>query len=165
MLSESKIMKRIICSFYLVIIILLFLFMIIQFHSYDKVTEFDKSNIEFDDGKVTFYIDSINVERYINITGWAAIKGENINTVNSYYVLRDRDTDKYIKITSSAYERKDLNDFFNDGFDYSHGGISGKVNAKKLDSSHEYEIYILYQNNGYKFLTCTHRIIKIGGEK
>lgn len=162
MLSDKDIMKRIIYSFYSAVIIFLLLFMMIQFYSYNRTVKLDKNHIELDDGKVTCYIDSINTGGYVKITGWAAIKGEDINTINSYYVLRDRKSDAYIRITSSAYERKDLNDFFNDGFDYSHGGILGKVNVKKLDPLHEYELYILYGNNGYSYLTYTNKIIKVG---
>ena len=91
---EEKFFKRVV--FASIIIILLFLFIV--FLNFGIMPNYivDQDADTKNDGKVEYRIDSISTGRkYIEITGWAYRKGQNLGYFDNRFVIRNEETHKY----------------------------------------------------------------------
>lgn len=140
---------------------LILAFMLLQFHGYDEVKAYTLPN-SLENGEVSACIDTIQYDSYLNISGWALVRGEDISTVNSYFILRNIDTNQYIQILTVEYERPELTSHFNDGKKYINAGLKGKVKQAKLHlEKNTYEVCIAYGNNGHRIFCRTGKIISL----
>lgn len=135
------------------------LFTIYQFWNFDHISEFNISKLTKEDAN--FSIDDISYnDSYINITGWCAIPGENLEIVNNRILLKNINTNIYYEIKSSAYLREDVTEYYKDNFDYNFSGLMGKVAKRYLNlDEYSYQIYILYQSNSRWNIVETQSII------
>ena len=154
--------KKIIIALFFGIIFIV-VFMCLQFWEYNRIVPYTDDTFAMDENTtINYSIDDIQYNSsYIVINGWCFKQGENLVVVRNNFLLRDTETQDFYRIQSAAEERGDITAHFNDGFNYDHCGLQGKVSKAKLDLlNHKYEIYILYQSDGNNIVVNTNKIIE-----
>lgn len=156
---EEKFFKRVV--FASIIIILLFLFIV--FLNFGLMLNYtaDENADTKNDGKVEYRIDSISTGRkYIEITGWAYRKGQNLGYFDNRFVIRNEETHKY-KVLNT--EMQIVDEFFSiDGkYDCRRAGMYAKSLAVGLKKG-LYQIFIEYKSDDENILFDTGILFNYG---
>ena len=123
------------------------------------VKDYEIMNLENNSNDIFPYnIDSIEViNRKLFVEGWLARKGQNNNDIDILVVIKD-DKDNYYKIFTKSVTRLGLNEYFNDGYDYTNTGFISKGKLKK-EIKYPLKIYFLIKKDGRKVLINTNKIL------
>ncbi len=107
-----------------------------------------------------------NGSKYLQFKGWAFIPGQNIEMVNSHFILRESDTDQYIQLKTICQRREDVTKAYGeDLYNYDLCGLKAVVSIKALERGKTYDIMIAYQNDGANWLVDLNEQITIGQEE
>ena len=156
---EEKYFKRIVIVGLLIILIVL-LIVFLNFGFMPNYT-IPKDAITKNDGKVEYRIDSISTSRkYVEITGWAYKKGQNLGYFDNRFVIRNEETKKY-KVLNT--EMTIVDEFFSiDGqYDCRRAGMYAKGLAIGLKKG-LYQIFIEYQSDNENILFDTGILFNYG---
>lgn len=149
---DEKIFK-IICSIGIIAIIL---FCVALYFEIGAVRNYKlSSDIVLDDGEeVVFSIDDVNTStKYIEISGWAYKKGQNIGLFNNRYVIQNQDTKEYKALHTEMTYVGEL--YSVDGkYDCRRAGMYTKPIAVSLKKG-TYKIFIEYRNDDENILVDT----------
>lgn len=116
--------------------------------------------MKMDDAKeVVFSIDEVNTSRkYIEISGWAYKKGQNIGYFDSRFIIQNLATKKYKALHTEMTNVGEL--FSVDGqYDCRRAGMYAKSIAVSLKRG-EYKIFIEYKNDDENILVDTGKTFK-----
>lgn len=118
------------------------------------------SNIKLDENEeVVFGIDEVNTsKKYIEISGWAYKKGQNIGYFDSRFIIQNVDTQKYKSLhTEMTY----AGEFFSvdEKYDCRRAGMYAKSIALALRKG-TYKIFIEYKNDNENILVDTGETFK-----
>lgn len=139
------------------------LFALIVFYDKQNIHKINNEDYIETKGDISYVIDSVDYnEDSISIIGWAYKMGQDIKNYDTEIVLNNITTNEFITIPTDMVIRKDVTEFFNDGFNYDCSGFSSKVLNRKLNRNDTYNIYILYRNDSHNYLIKTDGIVKIG---
>lgn len=94
-------------------------------------------------------------ERYVKLSGWAFLPGEDLLVVNNRFILREEATGQYYRLPTDAVTRTDVDAMFDEDelYDYDLCGIESILPRSALTG--RYHVYILYQSNGRDALLDT----------
>ncbi|CAG9713315.1 conserved hypothetical protein [Clostridium neonatale] len=161
-LNKNDINFRIVNIIMIITILCTMLFCICVYNDNQKIENISLSNVKYNEESIEYYIDNVRQsDNTIQIIGWVIKRGESIKRVDTNILLKDLETNEVFKINTRMNKRENLNEAFNDGNNYMYGGFFSKVFKRKLNSNHEYEILILYNNNDNNILINTNQTIKL----
>ena len=156
---EEKYFKRIV--FVGVLIVILALLIVFLDLGLIRNYEIPKGIKTKNDGAVEYRIDSISTGRkYIEITGWAYKKGQNIGYFDNRFVIRNEETKEY-KVLST--EMKMVDEFFSidEKYDCRRAGMYAKSLALGVKKG-LYQIFIEYKNDDENLLFDTGILFNYG---
>lgn len=173
-MNEKELLKNIqskktiiICSF-----IIVFLFIAIYLLLVRNVTNMytiDISKYKQSDVKnYGFYIDELNYgnydskpkKDYVSISGWFSKNNEEIKTISMNIILQNKSTNVSYLIPTDVYQRAEVNNYFNDGYDHTYSGFSLRIPRFEDLDYDDYEIYMLITLNGNTSLVNLNTTIK-----
>jgi hypothetical protein len=113
------------------------------------------------DDRVEYKIESISTGRkYIEITGWAYKKGQNIGYFNNRFVIRNEETGKY-KVLNTEMQNKDEFFSIDEKYDCRRAGMYAKGSSFGVKKG-LYQIFIEYKNDGENILFDTGILFNFG---
>ena len=145
-ITESRFKKILIISIVVLIIyIALIMSSLLIFKSYKLGANTTVSNED-----MNMHIDVLEVKgKKIEIAGWAYKEGEDLETVNSNYVLKNQETGKMYLMRSKMEENINIEDP-----KYKLAGLHAQCLLIGLPKGW-YDIYVLYKNNNEDLLAST----------
>ena len=109
-----------------------------------------------------YNIDSVKIiDGKLFAEGWIVRKGQNNNDIDISVVIKD-DKDNYYKIFTKSVTRPGLNEYFNDGYNYTNTGFISKGKLKK-EIKYPLKIYFLTKKDDRKVLINTNKILNKKG--
>lgn len=112
-------------------------------------SEHDSLLINTEDFKWYIDVNKCDASGKIDISGWI-IRPKN-NSLNSSFqiILKNISTSEWSFIKTNSFSRKEVTDYFHDGFNYDNSGFSSstKLDNFSLNQPSNYEIYIMYFDN------------------
>ena len=101
---------------------------------------------------------------HVTITGWALVPLEPLLEFDTAVLLQDITGGRILQLPTTTVERKELNDLYTDGIDYSPHGFLAKASTGRLHlDTTRYRLILKYFNNDHQFYIDTGQIIG-GGE-
>lgn len=147
------------------LLVALLVFLIALFLSLKLTKKIEVSSYELNNNNIVFHIDTINVNHEgAFLEGWILKKNEDINIVNSYFVLYDINSDEYIRFSTKKIGRPDVAKNLNIGYKINNCGIKSYIDMDSLKKEHIYEVCILYGNNNNKIIVKTGKFFNGKGE-
>ena len=146
---DKKSYIKILCACILFVIILLVL-TYISLLKYEKLT-LDQDTIIANIGEenMSVHVDSLEHQgNKVEIVGWAYKENEETKTINSNYVLKNKETGEMYKVRTRYQEN------LNVPLEYRNAGLHSRFLSYGL-SSGTYDIYVLYRNNDNNILANT----------
>ena len=102
------------------------------------------------DEEIRTHIDSLDVSsKKIEITGYAYKDGEKIESVNSYFVLKNQDNDKMYLMKTAMIKKSELKEI-----GCENAGLHAQCMVFGLPKG-KYQIMVLYRNNNEDILADT----------
>ena len=103
-----------------------------------------------------------NGSRYLQLTGWAYQSGQSIKTADSWFLLRESGTERYLRLKTVCQTRSDVTEKYGaDQYNYDLSGLKAVVSKKALGIGKTYDVFIAYNNNGANLLVDLHRQITV----
>ena len=126
----------------------------VLYYNFVRFPEADVSEMEADDGRVRFCIDSVSSDKgYLFVQGWVVDEAP-LQYVNCAAALRRLPDGCVRKMKTVLQYRDDLPDALNiERAQY--GGFRACVDLKLLESDKTYELVLLYRNNGKNCIVNT----------
>lgn len=102
------------------------------------------------DGEISAHIDLLEQDKKkIEIAGWIFIEGQELNTFNSSYVLKNQETGKMYLMRTQMEENNNLVEKIHKPY-----GIHAQCLLLGIPTG-KYDIYVLYRNNDEDMLVST----------
>lgn len=101
----------------------------------------------------------------VSFSGWACVKGERFESVDTWVVLYNSETGEYLKApTTMELNEEPLEVLGEEEFiNYTRGGFTGFVLLKQLKNPlQQYEVCFAYRCNGYNALVHTGQFLQGG---
>ena len=155
-----------ICVFLSAGTLAILLFCVLLYMSIGRVAVYVPSESSGDSQNVIVYIDSVSIlesENRITIEGWALFHGQTIRTNNTSLLLRNMVNGQYLKLPTVMTSRPDVTRAFYDetspeNFNYDRSGWRSNFLLSALDFPlQDYEIAVLYKNDGHYIVVHTRR--------
>jgi hypothetical protein len=139
---------------------LILLFCIILIIDFSLPRKVDITNID-NENLVNWDFEEIQIaERYITVSGWAFIQGEDTRSYDINVVFKNVESGKSFEIPTKMIILEGLNGEFSDGINYSNNGFFAKINKILIKyEKGKFEIYIKYFNNDNQIFIRTNKII------
>lgn len=141
--------KKIVVRIFLLGFLVFILFAIMQIMDYSLVQSITLTEV-YQEGDIEWKIDMVRVDRhYAAIAGWAFVPGQEPRNMAVNVVLKNKNTDKAIRLPTTLVESDTINQEYPDEIDYSKSGFLARVNKNFLDLEEDsYEIYLEFINQG-----------------
>jgi len=141
--------KKIVVRIFLLGFLVFILFAIMQIMDYSLVQSITLTEV-YQEGDIEWKIDMVRVDRhYAAIAGWAFVPGKEPRNMAVNVVLKNKNTDKAIRLPTTLVESDTINQEYPDEIDYSKSGFLARVNKNFLDLEEDsYEIYLEFINQG-----------------
>lgn len=111
--------------------------------------------------KLKYNIDSINVTDGVGtISGWAIVKGVDINKVKFQVILKNKDGKMY-KTNTEIIQRDDITALENDKRNYKNSGFKSTFYLSGLEGSKNYKIGIQMQIGSVVYFSWTNRELNL----
>lgn len=129
---------------------------------YTKLPKTYAVKSDYEKTEVLYYLDTVDYDNgKLNISGWAFIPEESIETFRVHVILYDKEHNTCKKIYTFMQRRSDITEAYDtdsgDGtttaFDYDSSGFSAYAPLK--DDGNVYSVYLLYENNGHEIFVDT----------
>lgn len=143
---------------------LIVLFSFLQVLDYSLVKKLELGTV-YHNNKIDWDIETIKIDRsFTSISGWAIIVGKVQSNFKIDILLENIYSNEVYSIPTQTDSREDLNEIYDDNFDYSNNGFVARVNNRiiSLDKS-SYNIYIRYRINGDEYILKTDKIFASTG--
>lgn len=152
--------RKIVCTLG-VIFFLILLYFVFVYKDYSNIHEVNTSELDFST-QFKCNIDEVKEldHNHLCITGWAIKEKENIERIECYIALKNKNTKKVYKIKTRRIDRPDVTEFYNDGFNYNGSGFAAVLDKQKFEKG-SYEIVIIYRNNQNNILGLANKDIII----
>lgn len=152
-INEKMFIKLIIVAIIFIIVYMAFTMSSLLIFKTYKISE----NTKIDENKeINTHIDELEISgKKIEIAGWAYKEDEEIKTINSSYIIKNKSTGKMYKMRTQREMNHNLEDIGNEI-----AGIRAQCLLIGLPKG-EYEIHVLYKNNDNDILTNTLIIFNI----
>lgn len=142
----------------IIIVICYFLITIVSY-SLPRIYLLDKNTILDENHSVKCGIDTLYRGSFrLEIQGWAYKDGEPITRSNSCFILKNQETGRMYILRAEMKEMPELQ--FVNGIDELHSGIHSQSIVLGLKDGN-YDLYILYKNNGENLLVNTETVVEI----
>lgn len=155
---DEKIYKKIL----IIGIVLIICYCIISFLSIaiPRIYKMDKNTIIAEEGEIVTSIDMLyRGSLRLELSGWAYKTGESVDTFESYFVLKNQDTERmYILQT----ERREVPELLSVEGKYNckYSGLHAKSIILGLKDGN-YDLYILYKNNNENCMVDTGVVVSL----
>ena len=141
----------------IIIIICYFIITIISY-ALPRIYLLDKNTI-LDEHTVKCGINTLYRGKFrLEIQGWAYKDGKPITRSNSCFILKSQETGRMYILQAEMEEMPELQ--FVDGIDELHSGIHSQSIVLGLKNGN-YDLYILYKNDGENLLVNTDTVVEI----
>ena len=157
-IDEKLFIKILIVSIVLVVVYLgLTMSSILMFKSYNlgpntEVSSIDPENAKEDvpDGEYSAHTDLLEHDgKKLEIAGWMFKQGENIETFDASYVIKNQETDKMYLMRTQMEENDNLIEE-----EHKNAGLHAQCLLVGIPKG-AYDIFVLYRNNGEDMLVST----------